>query len=137
MTKWFLAVIAVWVLTGGVFTIADEKKDAKIQSTKSIMKLCYDDEEGLLEVIGTMVKEKEPKWDTVREKTKSWVKAAEDLGKNKPKKGTAESWSKLTKKWHEDASALDTAAGKKDATAINASLKTLGASCKGCHPVHK
>lgn len=137
MTKWFLGSVAVWVMTGCVFTLAEEKKEAKVQTTKAIMQLCFDDEEGLLEAIGTMVKEKEPKWDSVAEKSKSWVKAAEDLGKNKPKKGTAESWSGLTKKWLEEAKTLDTAAGKKDVNAVSAALKTFGASCKACHTAHK
>jgi cytochrome c556 len=151
LKRWMLgsvafAVLALGLLVGSVPGSAQEKKsdkksekkgDAKFVSTKQIMKICFDEEEGLLEVLTTMAKEKEPKWDKISEKTGAWVKAAEDLGKNKPKKGTAESWEKLTKKFVDDAKALDTAAGKKEAEKLLAALKPLETSCKGCHPSHK
>ena len=126
------------VLSFSGMSTADEKTEkGKGQTIKQVMKLCFDDEEGLLESLTTLTKEASPKWDTISQQTKSWVSAAESLGKNKPKKGTPESWEKLTKKFVEDGKTLDVAAGKKESKDVLAALKTIEGACKGCHPVHK
>ena len=132
-----LAGLVATVAMISTFAQAAEEKKGKAQSIKEIMKCAFEEDTGCMDVISSMVTEKEPKWDVIQGKSKEWVKAAADLGKNKPKKGSAESWEKLSKKWYVDVKALDAATDKKDVKATAAALKTIEGSCKGCHPAHK
>jgi len=87
--------------------------------------------------LGKLAKAKEVNWEDASKKSKTWLAAAEDLGKNKPKLGDEKSWKEQTEKYVSNVKAVDDAVAKKDATALTKSLATFGASCGGCHSKHK
>lgn len=78
-----------------------------------------------------------PDWAKIKEVTAKFPKYGPELGKNEPPQGDKESWAKLTKALADESKALDEAAAKEDHEAVKASVKTLGASCKACHSVHR
>jgi hypothetical protein len=102
---------------------------------KEVMKK-VNSKDGLCKAIGTGVNAKEPKWDEISEKAKALVPLAKALGKNKPPKGTEESWTKLSGGYAKAAEDLEKAAADKDAKAAKAAFKTIS-DCKGCHSLHK
>jgi len=101
---------------------------------KEIMKKVNKD--GLCKAIGTSLKAKEPKWDDLADKAKELVPLAKALGKNKPPKGTDDSWTKLSGGYAKAAEDLEKAVSDKDAKAASAAFKTIS-DCKGCHSLHK
>lgn len=78
-----------------------------------------------------------PEWDKIQKETKDWVAVAESLGKQKPPKGSDESWKTQTEKYLANVKAVDEAAEKKDADAATKGIATIGMSCGGCHSQHK
>jgi cytochrome c556 len=84
-----------------------------------------------------LLKAKTPNWEEVQKQTKDWVAMAETLGKQKPPKGTDESWKKQTDKYLGLVKDVDSAAEKKDLDGMKKGLGTIGMSCGGCHGQHK
>lgn len=76
-------------------------------------------------------------WDKAAEKSKTWLAAAGDLGKNKPPLGDEKSWKEQTDKYVSNVKAVDAAVGKKDGAGVTKALQTFGTSCGGCHSKHK
>ncbi len=131
-----LSLLALGLIAGvlagfGIIHAADKPK-----SIKEVMKLVHN-EDGIRDTISESLAKKPADWATVSTKSKEWVDAATDMTKGKPKKGSAESWKKLSTKWLNDAKALHTASEKKDLKAAQTALKSLGTSCKACHTAHK
>jgi cytochrome c556 len=77
------------------------------------------------------------KWDDAKEYAKTLSFFGENLGKNKPPKGEADSWEKLTKKYAESTKAVSKAVDDKDASAVNKALDSIGGSCMECHKSHR
>jgi cytochrome c556 len=121
-----LAALTVFALSGR----AEEKK----ATVKEVMKK-LPGKEGIVPKAATLGKEE--KWDDAAKLAKDIKEYGEALGKNKPKKGDAESWEKLTKKYAETTAAISTAIDKKDSKALADSAKTFGGMCKSCHDSHK
>jgi cytochrome c556 len=107
----------------------------KAPSIEEIMTTAHDEENGLLELIDKGLKGE--KWADVTKKTKELVPLAEALGKNKPPKGPAASWKKLSDEYVAQAKSLDAAAAKKDKATATKALETLQKSCLTCHKAHK
>ncbi len=128
-----LAVVAglVVALNG---TSADDKKDPSI---KEIMTKAHKGGDSLIQGVGKGLKAAEPDWDEVHKKTKELVKLGTSLGKNTPPKGEKESWEKVTKKYVDNAKALDEAVDQKDKAAAQDAHKKLSGSCMECHKAHK
>jgi flagellin-like hook-associated protein FlgL len=82
---------------------------------------------------------KAEKWDEVQKHTGDILKYANDLGKNKPPKGSPESWKKLSEQYATQAKAVDDAAKKKDAAALKTALDafTDKKTCGDCHSAHQ
>jgi hypothetical protein len=76
------------------------------------------------------------KWDDVASGAKELIPLAKAMSKDKPPKGTEESWTKFTTAYAKAAEDLEKAAGDKDATKAGAALKTI-ATCAGCHMAHR
>src|SRR5438552_1425253 len=108
MNRWLFAVLTIG-LGVSISTISRLDADEKL-TNKKIMEIAHDEENGLMALIGNQLGEKEPKWDVVTEKSKEWIKVAKALNTNKPKRGDSGSWDKLTKKWLDDATALEKSA---------------------------
>jgi hypothetical protein len=114
---------------------ADDKKDDKVPTIKEIMKKGHQGTKSLLKGIGAQAKE--GKWDDAMDGAKTLKTFGEALGKNKPEKGSDESWKKLTEEYKENTKAVFEAVEKKDADKTAEALKKILDSCKGCHSMHK
>jgi hypothetical protein len=128
--------LAVAVSVGS--SVAAEEKgttEDKTYTISEIMKKGHAGSKSLLKGIGAQVKE--GKWDDAKDGAKLLKTFGEALGKNKPEKGSEESWKKLTDEYKDNTAAVAEGVEKKDADKVSASLKKIGGSCKGCHGAHK
>ena len=134
MNRMFLltSVLALGVVVSSNVVKADDKDD--LPSIKDVMKTAHG-EAGIRAKVTKAVSEEE--WADAQAGAKDWIKQAEALAKNKPSKGTAASWKKLSGSYEKNVKALAKAADKKDVDGAKAALKTLGTSCGGCHGAHK
>ncbi|MGL4552548.1 MAG: hypothetical protein ACRC33_15350, partial [Gemmataceae bacterium] len=112
----------------------DEKKETKTKSISEIMKKAHVGK-SLKGIIQGSSKKKD--WKTATSAAETWVGLAADLEKGKPGKGEAESWKELTAKYTTIIKGVEEAVGKKDAAAVEASIKEVNASCGSCHKAHK
>jgi hypothetical protein len=123
--------------TAGLFAVstasfaADEKK----LTIKDCMK--FQGKNGLANKVNADAKAE--KWEDAQKKSAELKKFGEAIGKNDPPMGSKESWEKLTKKFKEEAEAVDTAAQAKKAGDVDKAVKALlaGTNCQNCHKEHK
>ena len=78
-----------------------------------------------------------PDWDTITKHAKIYADLAALLEKNKPEKGDAGSWKKLSEAYAKDAKALSDAAAKKDTNQVKEVFGKLKESCDACHENHR
>ena len=78
-----------------------------------------------------------PDWTAIQASAKEFATFGPELVKNEPPKGDAESWKKLAGAYGVESKALDTAAEKKDLTAVKAAFDKLSMACMTCHKAHK
>lgn len=90
-----------------------------------------------LKALKAEVESDAPNWAKIKENAAKFPKYGPELGKNEPPQGDKDSWAKLTKILADESKALDEAAAKEDRGAVAAHVKSLGASCKSCHSVHR
>jgi len=132
--RFSVKVVAIAALTAVVAWMGGANaEDKKALEISACMK-CQNSVRGEL---GKLAKAKEVNWEEASKKSKTWLSAANDLGKNKPPLGDEKSWKEQTEKYVTNVKAVDDAVGKKDAAALTKSLGTFGASCGGCHSKHK
>lgn len=112
-----------------------DKKEEKLPDISEIMKIAHAKTDGYLAKITGEAKGE--KWEDAQKDAKNLVLAGENLGKNKPPKGDAKNWEKLTKKYVENAKAVADAADKKDAKGVTAAIGMIQKSCGECHGAHK
>ncbi len=116
------------------FSVVRAEEEEKVATIKQIMRKANSGR-GLVK---TMLKElKSPKWDELKKDSKMLVKLAMDLTKNKPSKGSEESWKKLSGMYLTNAKNADKAIEKMDTSEAGKSLTALTKSCGGCHKMHK
>lgn len=123
-----LAAFALTVSVGGLTAAED-----KVPDVSTIMKKSFGGKTSLKSQIGSSLKGEN--WDDVKKLAAEFKEHGDALGKNKPNKGDADSWKKLTKKFADNTAALAEAADKKDAKAVTAALGKF--NCKECHDAHK
>jgi len=123
-----LAALAAVVVYFGGANAADEDKKP---DCKAVMKTQNTIRGAILPKKG------EPNWEEASKKSKTWLAAAEGLGKNEPPVGDKDSWKEQTGKYVTNVKAVDEAVTKKDAAAVSKALGTFSASCMGCHSKHK
>jgi hypothetical protein len=117
-------------------TSAQEKKDKKDDKAPTIKEIMQKGHKGTDAYIGKVrAAAKDGKWDDAKEPAKALAFFGEHLGKNKPAKGDAASWEKLSKKYAESTKAVEKAVDAKDAKAVNKALDAI--NCKECHSVHR
>ncbi len=92
-------------------------EDDKIPDVSEIMKKAHG-KGGLRATVTKDVKGSD--WEDAAKSVKDWQKLGDALAKNKPEKGSAESWKKLTGSYNKTLKSLATAVEKKDATAAAA-----------------
>jgi hypothetical protein len=131
--------------TGGVALVAALSlsplgaQDTKTPTIKQVMKKLNAGPNSMTANLGKDLDEDRPAWDDIKKETKEFVTFAEALGKNKPPKGDADHWRKITKEYLETAKALATAADKEDKKAAKSAHAKLSApgTCKACHSEHR
>jgi hypothetical protein len=116
----------------GAATAAPQGKD-ELPDIKTIMKKGHAKTDGYIALTKTAAKD--GKWDDAVKYAKTLEVFGEALGKNKPGKGDAESWKKLTDKYAAATKAALKGAEAKDAKAVNTALGMI--NCGECHKVHK
>ncbi|MBP3954315.1 hypothetical protein J8F10_03265 [Gemmata sp. G18] len=125
-----LGMTAVLLAYGSV--TASPAADEKLPDISEIMKKGHNKTEGYVAKINAAVKD--GKWEDAQKYAKTLAFFGENLGKNKPPKGDAASWKKLTDKYAESTKAALKATDDKDAKALKAALNI---NCKACHDAHK
>lgn len=129
---------ALAVLGAGALLVGPAGAEADAPLTnKQIMEKLNKGPKSLCPVLGKELKEASPPWDEIQKQSKEVAELAEAMAKNKPSKGEAASWEKLTKAYAGDAKALEAAAEKKDKSAAVAAHGKLVMSCKACHAAHR
>ena len=91
----------------------------------------------LHKTIGKELKSDSPDWDTLKKQSSEYARLATQLGNLEPTKGSKDSWSSLTRKFVESASALDHSAQAKDLAATSKAHEELSGSCMVCHREHR
>jgi hypothetical protein len=128
------------ILAAGVALLAAvilTVRAADAVSSKDIMQKINDEKKGLIFEIGKDLKADTPDWKEIAQYTKEVSTLAGDLGKNKPPKGEASSWEKLTKAYAEAAKKLDDAAASKDKKAASDAQTAMATNCRMCHIAHR
>ena len=92
---------------------------------------------GLYPAIQKGLKAPSPNWAGLKNDADEFTDLAASLGKNKPPKGDAASWQKMTKEYADEASKLKAAVESKNKANADAAIAKLGASCSACHKAHK
>ncbi len=130
-----LGMMAMLLAYGSVATATaqDKKKDEKLPDISEIMKKGHDKTDGYIAKIKEATKD--GKWEDAQKYAKTLAFFGENLGKNKPAKGEAESWKKLTDKYHTNTKAVLKGTEDKDAKAVAKGLG--GINCGECHKLHK
>jgi hypothetical protein len=104
---------------------------------KQIMTKLTKGPQSLTARIGKELDESPPPWETIQSQSKDYLSESNELAKQEPKKGSKESWEKLTAAWIESAGDLDEAARAKDLAAARVAHDALKNSCKECHQAHR
>jgi hypothetical protein len=107
--------------------------DDKLPDIPEIMKKGHAKTDGYIAKIRAAAKDE--KWEDANKYAKSLELLGEALGKNKPPKGDAESWKKLTEKYVDNTKLVLKGTEDKDAKAVNKGLG--GINCMECHRAHK
>lgn len=92
---------------------------------------------GLYPSIQKGMKTATPNWGALKNDSDELGSLVQSLGKNKPPKGEAASWQKLTKDYADEAANLNAAVVSKNKSAADAAIAKLGTSCSACHKAHK
>lgn len=92
---------------------------------------------GLRHQISTEVDKEKPNWPDVEKKAGELKKLCDALCKEKPPRGEASSWKKLTEDLAKNTKSLGDAAGRKDQANAKAFMTKINNSCKECHNRHQ
>lgn len=92
---------------------------------------------GLRQQIGKEFDKDKPDWAALVTKTKDFKGLVEQLGKQQPPKGDAESWKTHTMLVLSEAQTLCECAEKKDQSKAKATVQKINDSCKACHDAHR
>jgi cytochrome c556 len=136
MKSWIaVAVVAILVPLGAVSlgSLVSEEP-----STEDIMKGLFKKGSGKFNtVLKKQVDASPTDWDTIQKTTKEIAELGASLEKNKPEKGSEESWKKLAGKFGENTKSLHEAAEAKELAKVKAAQKAIQGSCKACHDAHR
>lgn len=131
-----LGLFAIALSYGAAASAGQDKKDKKEDPVPDISEIMLKGHKGTDAYIARIrTAAKGEKWEDAQKYAKTLAFFGENLGKNKPPKGDAESWAKLTKKYEETTKAVYKGTQDKDLKAVNAGL--AGIDCKGCHTAHR
>ncbi|VTS02731.1 cytochrome c [Tuwongella immobilis] len=124
------------VLAAGVVVLPSlVVADGEIGTGKIMQKL--HGKKGIHKEIAKLTKSGEADYTKLAPLAKEYDDLATALTKNEPEVGDKASWTKLTKSYATDATALHTAADKKDDAGFKSAFGKLSKSCKACHDNHR
>jgi len=106
-------------------------------SIKQIMGKLTKGPNSLTPVIGKELEADAPDWNTIQPQTDEYARLAAALVQNTPRKGSRESWAKLSAAFGESAVALNKAAKAKNRDAALDAHSQITGSCMGCHRQHR
>ncbi len=137
MVRKLVAVCVVAALTVAVSVGSQKDGEEKTPTTKEIMQKVNGkkDAPGLCKRCAEAGKAE--KWEDAQKTAKELMDLGKVIHKNKPPKGDAESWEKMTKKFAENTKAILEASEKKDVKAHAAAIKAFTDSCMACHMEHR
>lgn len=92
---------------------------------------------GFKDTIANELKKGSPDWMAAQEKAKEFVTLAEDLGKNKPPKGSEADWKKQCDSYVKIVKELAAACEKKNKAGANSAMQKLNKTCASCHNAHQ
>jgi hypothetical protein len=127
------AALGILAVTFAAGATASPTADDKLPTISEIMKKGHTKTDGYIDLIKVAVKGE--KWEDAEKYAKTLEAFGEALGKNKPPKGEADSWEKLTKKYAENTKLVLKGTEDKDAKAVAKGLG--GINCGECHKAHK
>jgi hypothetical protein len=104
---------------------------------KEIMRKAHKGDGCLLLRLDQALKADAPNWNDIQTWSGELTALGGELGKNRPPKGDAASWDKLTRQYLDGTRALQAAALKKDPRAALAAHTALTRMCMECHKAHK
>ena len=119
------------VLSGSTPATADDKTP----TNEEIMKKLHG-KNGSHKLINKAL-DGDPDWATITKHAKIYADLSALLQKNKPEKGDAGSWQKLSQAYAKEAKALSDAAAKKDTEQVKEVFGKLKESCDTCHENHR
>lgn len=126
-----VALLAAWSVSS---VTADETKTPTI---KTIMKKLHGGRNSLLRQVDRELKAEQPNWIKLQKQSQQFATLGAELVKNEPRRGSKESWEKLSQLYCDNAKAFDDAAQKHDQTAATSAVRKLTQSCMGCHRAHR
>jgi hypothetical protein len=91
----------------------------------------------LTPVIGKALEAESPDWGAIQPQTDEYARLAAAMVKNTPRKGSPESWAKLSTAFSESADALNKAAKAKNRDAASDAHSQITGSCMECHRQHR
>jgi hypothetical protein len=112
-------------------------EDEKTPTVKEIMGKLHKGPHAALNEIKVDLQDATPDWPEIQRLSKDLTTLGAALTKNDPPRGDKGAWGKLTKKYADNAKALDDAAKKKDAKDALAYQGKLMGSCTECHKAHR
>ena len=120
-----------------VFVLGTAMADEKTPSIKEIMKAVSGTktEKGICDKCSAAGKD--AKWEDAQKLAKSLTECCVNLPKNKPPRGAAASWEKLSNQYSEQGKAIAKAAEDKDPKALTEAVTTFKGACMTCHMAHK
>ena len=124
--------LVAFLLAGSVPASADDKSP----TNEEIMKKLHG-KNGSHKLIKKALDGGSPDWATITKHAKIYADLSALLEKNKPEKGDAASWKKLSTAYAKEAKALSDAAAKKDANKAKEVFGKLTESCDTCHENHR
>ena len=124
--------LVAFVLAASTPASADDKNP----TTEEIMKK-LNGKNGSHKLINKALEANPPDWDLITKHAKIYADLSALLQKNKPEKGDAASWQKLSQAYAKEAKALSDAAAKKDTEKVKETFGKLKESCDTCHENHR
>lgn len=110
---------------------------APLPSIRDIMQEAHRCRTAYILTVRQELQKDQPNWDVVRKKSTDLVRMGNLLGLNKPPRGSAESWSKLTGLYVAHATLMADAAERTDKETANRHQLALSRMCIGCHREHR
>ena len=130
MEKTALTVMILgFCLASWTFNSSKADDDASL-SVKEIMIRAHKGGDCVLMTVGKGLRANDPQWETLQKKTGELVKLANGLAKNDPPHGEKSSWVTFSKRYLDNATALDAAVKNKERDNAVKAQKKLTTTCE-------